>query len=75
MSLFNCKLCINYDICEEPCPAIEEALREQKIYSKDYIRKRSDYPFSPDKLDNIASGKAFKMKFGRKIPQNIDFSA
>lgn len=36
--MFSCKQCINHDVCEEVCPPLEEALREQGVYKSDYIR-------------------------------------
>ena len=65
--MFNCNLCINYDICPEPCEEMERSFKWMGVYSKDYIRKRQDRTYSPEDIDKLTIKMAFKLKYGKSL--------
>lgn len=75
-----CEQCPKYNKCKSPCEAIEKQLRDNGIYSQDWIRpqvskeKRTDglgyhREIGVDNIDDVAIQRAFELKYGKKKPK------
>ena len=69
-----CKCCISRETCKQICVELEKSL------PKDYTGKEKrrgkyifkEYSHTPEKLEEIATSKAFQLKFGRKTKKDTD---
>lgn len=68
--MFKCSQCINYDICIEVCQPLEDALKDEGIYSSSYIHKHNETTVNPNTMDIISSKRAMKLRYGKKIIGN-----
>ena len=67
--MFSCKQCINYDVCVEVCPALNQFLdkeQSQDGYSKRHVRRR-EIPYSPEQIETRQI-ELINKKYGKKCP-------
>ena len=61
-----CPECKHYKTCSIPCDKLEAELKKAGCYSSSYIRKAKESPMDNQYLDDIATQRAFKLRYGRK---------
>lgn len=59
-----CETCPKRNTCNTACEPVNNYLRNQGIYSANYIRKHSDTPMGHKEMDRQSAKKAMKLRYG-----------